>query len=47
MSSYVESKDTREVIDINVLNAEIKKTVSNIEKLRNEIDNIIGEIEVK
>ena len=47
VSSYVESKDTREVIDINVLNAEIKKTVSNIDKLRTEIDKIIEEIEVK
>ena len=25
VSSYVEAKDTREVIDINMLNAEIKK----------------------
>ena len=47
VSSYVESKDTREVIDINMLNAEIKKTVSNIDKLRTEIDKIIEEIEVK
>ena len=47
VSSYVEAKDTREVIDINVLNAEIKKTVSNIDKLRTEIDKIIEEIEVK
>ena len=41
VSSYVEAKDTREVIDINALNAEIKKTVSNIDKLRTEIDKII------
>ena len=47
VSSYVEAKDTREVIDINMLNAEIKKTVSNIDKLRTEIDKIIEEIEVK
>lgn len=47
VSSYVEAKDTREVIDINALNAEIKKTVSNIDKLRTEIDKIIEEIEVK
>ena len=45
VSSYVEAKDTREVIDINVLNAEIKTTVSKIDKLRAEIDNIITEIE--
>ncbi len=46
VSSYVEAKDTREVIDINVLNAEIKKTVAKIDKLRAEIDEIIAEIEV-
>ena len=45
VSSYVEAKDTREVIDINVLNAEIKTTVSKIDRLRTEIDNIIAEIE--
>ena len=45
VSSYVEAKDTREIIDINVLNAEIKTTVSKIDRLRAEIDNIIAEIE--
>lgn len=45
VSSHVEVKDTREVIDIKVLNAEIKRTVSNIDKLRAEIDKIILEIE--
>ena len=45
VSSYVDKKDTREVIDIDVLNAEIKKTVKNIERLRSEIDAIIAEIE--
>ena len=45
VSSYVEAKDTREVIDINVLNAEIKTTVSKIDRLRAEIDEIIAEIE--
>lgn len=45
VSSYVEAKDTREVIDINVLNVEIKKTVKNIGKLREKIDKIIAEIE--
>jgi len=47
VSSYVEAKDKREVIDINVLNAEIKKTVSKIDTLRAEIDKIIAEIEVE
>ena len=45
VSSYVEKKDTREVIDIDVLNAEIKKTVKNIDRLRSEIEAIIAEIE--
>lgn len=45
VSSYVDAKDIREVIDIKVLNAEIKKTVKNIDKLRTEIDEIIAEIE--
>jgi type I restriction enzyme M protein len=46
VSSYVETEDTREVIDINVLNAKIKTTVSNIDRLRAEIDEIVAEIEV-
>ncbi|MDG6790219.1 type I restriction-modification system subunit M [Glaesserella parasuis] len=45
VSSYVEPKDTREVIDITALNAEIRKTVANIDRLRTEIDAIIAEIE--
>ena len=45
VSSYVEAKDTREVIDINALNAKIKRTVSNIDRLRAEIDEIVAEIE--
>lgn len=44
VNSYVEAKDTREVIDIKVLNVEIKKIVSNIDKLRAGIDEIIAEI---
>lgn len=46
VSSYVEAKDTREVIDINVLNAQIKETVKNIDRLRAEIDEIIAEIDL-
>ncbi|MEL4205000.1 type I restriction-modification system subunit M, partial [Plesiomonas shigelloides] len=45
VSSYVEAKDTREVVDITKLNAELKTTVSKIEQLRKDIDAIIGEIE--
>lgn len=46
VSSYVEQEDTREKIDINVLNVEIKNIVEEQEKLRSQIDKIIAEIEV-
>lgn len=45
VSSYVEAKDTREVIDITKLNAEIAETVQRIDALRSSIDAIIEEIE--
>ena len=45
VSSYVEAKDTREVIDIGVLNDEIKSTVAKIDTLRRQIDEIVGQIE--
>ena len=45
VNSYVEAKDMREIIDINDLNAEIKKTVEIIDKLRTEIEEIIEVIE--
>lgn len=45
VSSYVETKDTREVVDINELNAEIITTVEKIDKLRAEINEIIEVIE--
>ena len=45
VSSYVETKDTREVINITKLNAELKTTVAKIDKLRAEIDAIVAEIE--
>ncbi|QCX54107.1 type I restriction-modification system subunit M [Elizabethkingia sp. JS20170427COW] len=44
VSSYIEAKDTREVIDISVLNAEISKTVEKINRLRADIDEIVKEI---
>lgn len=45
VSSYVEARDTREVIDITVLNAEIETTVAKINQLRADIDAIVAEIE--
>ena len=45
VSSYVEAKDTREVVDITKLNEEIKTTVTKIDRLRSAIDAIIAEIE--
>ncbi|MDK2777607.1 MAG: type I restriction-modification system subunit M [Pseudomonadota bacterium] len=45
VSSYVEAKDTREVVDIAKLNAELKTTVARISELRSEIDAIVAEIE--
>lgn len=45
VSSYVEAKDNREVIDITQLNAELKTTVANIDRLRADIDAIVAEIE--
>ena len=46
VSTYVEQEDTREVIDIAVLNAEIAEIVKREDVLRSEIDRIIAEIEV-
>ncbi|MDW6874587.1 hypothetical protein RNO51_22870, partial [Escherichia coli] len=43
--SYVEAKDTREIVDIAKLNAELKTTVSKIDQLRKDIDAIVAEIE--
>jgi len=45
VSSYVETKDTREAVDIAQLNAELKSTVAKIDRLRKEVDAIIAEIE--
>ena len=47
VSSYVEAKDNREVVDIAQLNAELKSTVARIDQLRRDIDAIIAEIEGK
>jgi type I restriction enzyme M protein len=45
VSSYVETEDTRERVEIVQLNAELKKTVARIDQLRTEIDAIVAEIE--
>ena len=46
VSTYVEQEDTREKIDIDVLNKEIDEIVEKEQKLRDEIKRIISEIEV-
>ncbi|WP_282811526.1 type I restriction-modification system subunit M [Thauera humireducens] len=45
VSSYIDAKDNREVVDIAQLNAELKATASRIDQLRKEIDAIVAEIE--
>jgi type I restriction enzyme M protein len=45
VSTFIEAKDNREVVDITQLNAELKITVAKIDKLRAEIDAIVAEIE--
>ncbi len=45
VSSYVEAKDNRELVDITELNAELKTTVAKIDALRSDIDAIVAEIE--
>jgi type I restriction enzyme M protein len=45
VSSYVEAEDTREVIDIVELNAEIEQIVARQSQLRTQIDAIVAELE--
>jgi type I restriction-modification system DNA methylase subunit len=45
VSSYIEAKDNREVVDIGEVNAELKITVAKIDQLRKDIDAIVAEIE--
>ncbi|MCL7407273.1 type I restriction-modification system subunit M [Paradonghicola geojensis] len=45
VSAYVEPKDTREVVDIAKLNADLETTVAKIDQLRADIDAIVAEIE--
>ena len=46
VTTYVEQEDTREVIDITVLNAKIEEIVAREQILRDEITSIIADIEV-
>lgn len=45
VSTYIEKEDTREIIDIKVLNKEIEETVKKIDKLRASINEIVKELE--
>jgi type I restriction enzyme M protein len=45
VSTYVEAKDNREVVDITELNAELASTVTKIDRLRADIDAIVAAIQ--
>lgn len=45
VSTYVEKEDTREKIDIKVLNKQIDETVKKIDELRASINEIVRELE--
>lgn len=45
VSTYVEKEDTREAIDIKVLNKELEETVKKIDALRSSINEIVKELE--
>ncbi len=45
VSSYVEQKDEREIIDIKALNEEISRIVSRQDELRTQIDAIVADLE--
>lgn len=47
ITSYVIAEDTREVIDITLLNQEIKTIVSEQSRVRKELDSVIMEMESK
>ena len=44
VSTWVVPKDTREVVDIDAVHAELKTTVARIDRLRAEIDTIVAEL---
>lgn len=45
VSTYVAQKDTREIIDIQKINAEIKGIVARQNKLRKTINEIVSDLE--
>ena len=45
VSTYVEKEDTKEIIDIKVLNQEITETVRKIDALRTSINEIVKELD--
>ncbi|GAA9220549.1 hypothetical protein Taiwan894_08330 [Helicobacter pylori] len=45
MNRYVEQEDTKEIIDIKALNAEISQIVERQSALRNSLESIIKELE--
>lgn len=45
VSTYVEKEDTREVIDIKLLNKELEETIKRIDELRSSINEIVKELE--
>lgn len=45
VSSYVEEQDTREVVDITALNAEIAEIVARQAELRSSVDEIVADLE--
>ena len=45
MTSYVEPEDTTEIVDIKELNAEIEKIVIRQSQLRDQIDEIVRDLE--
>ncbi len=47
VTSYVKAQDTREVIDVQALNAEINEIVARQQELRKQIDAIVADLEGK
>ncbi|GMO12933.1 MAG: hypothetical protein Ta2E_01720 [Mycoplasmoidaceae bacterium] len=44
-NTYIETENTQEIIDIDVLNKQIKETVIKVDSLRKDIDKIMKEVE--